>query len=95
VLAVLGVLFAFANWTPITVYIWSGILIDTHLPVLLAAVFLLGLVPPLILHRATRWSLRRKLEAAQRQSAPQADPPLRIETIPPAAAPIAPPPGVA
>ncbi|MBA3898068.1 MAG: DUF1049 domain-containing protein [Sphingomonadaceae bacterium] len=66
VLAVAGVVFAFNNWTPVTIRLWSGIVLDTRLPVLLLAVFLIGLVPPLILHRATRWTLKRRLDAAQR-----------------------------
>ncbi len=65
-LAVVGMIFAFNNWTPVTIRLWSGIVLDTRLPVVLLAVFLIGLVPPLILHRATRWTLTRRLDAAQR-----------------------------
>ena len=66
VLAVLGVIFALNNWTQVTVNLWSGIVVDTRLPILLLATFLMGLLPVLILHRATRWSLRRKLDTANR-----------------------------
>jgi putative membrane protein len=66
VIAVLAVIFAFNNWIPVTVHLWSDIEAEWKLPILLLAVFLLGLLPPWILHRVTRWSLRRKLETANR-----------------------------
>ena len=66
VLAVAGVIFSLANWTLVTVKLWGDIVVDTRLPVLLVITFLLGLVPMLILYRATRWSLRRRLESVQR-----------------------------
>ncbi len=66
VLAVAGVIFSLANWTLVTVRLWGDIVVDTRLPVLLVLTFLLGLVPMLILHRATRWSLRRRLDTVQR-----------------------------
>jgi len=66
VLAVLGVIFSFNNWQVVSVKLWSDIVVDTPLPMLLLVVFLLGLLPVLILHRATRWNLNRKLEAANR-----------------------------
>lgn len=94
VVAVLGVIFAFANWTTVELRVLSMI-VAVNLPLLLLIVFLIGLVPPLILHRATRWSFRRKLEAAQRNLALPDDPPARAEIVPPGGTPIAPPPGVA
>jgi lipopolysaccharide assembly protein A len=66
VLAVLGVIFSFNNWQIVSIKLWGDILVDTPLPVLLFVTFMLGLLPVLILHRATRWNLRRKLEAANR-----------------------------
>ncbi len=59
-------LFSVRNWTPVSVNLWSGLVLDTSLPVILIAAFLLGLLPALILHRATRWSLSRKLDSAHR-----------------------------
>jgi lipopolysaccharide assembly protein A len=100
VLAVIGVVFAFANWTPVTVHLWSDIVVDFQLPVLLLIVFLLGLIPPWLLHRVTRWTMGRKLEAANRQlveTRTVLEPAIaqpRIEPLPPGAVPIAPPPGV-
>jgi lipopolysaccharide assembly protein A len=97
-IAVIAVIFAFNNWTPVTITLWGGMLLDTRLPILLLAAFLLGLVPYFILHRATRWSLRRKLDSAERALAEVRGTPVesiqRAEPLPPAAAPIAVPPGV-
>jgi lipopolysaccharide assembly protein A len=66
VLAVLGVIFSFNNWQIVSIKLWGDIIVDTPLPILLFVVFMLGLLPILLLHRATRWSLNRKLEAANR-----------------------------
>ncbi len=101
VLAVVGVIFATANWTPVHVYLWSGLVLDTQLPVLMLLTFLLGLVPMLIIHRATRWNLRRRLDNANRaltEALPAPAPPAPFaphDMAPPGASPIAPPPGVA
>jgi lipopolysaccharide assembly protein A len=66
VLAVVGVIFSFNNWQIVSIKLWGDIIVDTPLPLLMLVVFMLGLLPVLILHRATRWSLNRKLEAANR-----------------------------
>jgi uncharacterized integral membrane protein len=96
VLAVVGVIFATANWTPVTVNLWSGMVVDTRLPVLMLVTFLLGLVPMLIVHRATRWTLRRRLDSANRALTETAVLPSTIRDVPPpGATPFAPPPGVA
>jgi uncharacterized integral membrane protein len=96
VLAVVGVIFATANWTPVTVNLWSGMVVDTRLPVLMLVTFLFGLVPMLIVHRATRWTLRRRLDSANRALTETAVLPSTIRDVPPpGATPFAPPPGVA
>jgi uncharacterized integral membrane protein len=64
--AVVAVVFAMRNWTVVPIALWGGLEVDAKLPVLLLAAFLIGLLPPLVVHRATRWSLRRRLEAAER-----------------------------
>jgi lipopolysaccharide assembly protein A len=66
VLAVVGVIFSFNNWQIVSIKLWGDIIVDTPLPLLMLVVFMLGLLPVLILHRATRWSMNRKLEAANR-----------------------------
>ena len=100
-IAIAASAFAVANWAPITLTLWNGVLIDTYIPIPLALAFLLGFVPYYLLHRATRWSLQRRLSQTERQLAetrnllsPAAAAPEPVGTIPPSAAPIAVPPGV-
>lgn len=94
-------IFSVQNWTPITVNLWSGLVMDTVLPVVIIAAFLMGLLPALILHQATRWNLNRKLDNVQRslnQMVTPAPAPavstVNEGALPPVATPIAVPPGV-
>ena len=66
VIAVAAVVFATRNWNTVTINLWGGLQADVKLPVLVFGAFLVGLLPPWILHRATRWRLRRRLESAER-----------------------------
>lgn len=61
VVAVIVALFCFNNWTVVDVNLWNGLILETKLPLLLAVVFLLGLLPPLLLWQATRYRLRRRI----------------------------------
>jgi hypothetical protein len=61
VVAVIVALFCFNNWTVVDVNLWSGLILETKLPLLLAVFFLLGLIPPLLLWQATRYRLRRRM----------------------------------
>jgi putative membrane protein len=90
-LAVVLVLFASVNWTPVTVALWGGLEADVKLPILVLGAFLVGFLPMLILHRAKMWTIRRRLEGFERQAAalhapsaaePAASPPLAPETAP-------------
>ncbi len=96
-IAVVIVLFSMNNWNPVQVMLWNGLMMETKLPVLLIGAFLVGLLPALLLHRATRWSLRRKLGNMERSlasvSAPAVSTP-NVSAVPPAATPMAVPPGV-
>ena len=60
---VIAVLAAFtaANWQPVEVRIWEGLLLETRLPALVIVAFLLGLVPTWLVYRATRWRLLRRI----------------------------------
>lgn len=58
---VIVVAFTVANWVPVQVRIWQGLVLDTKLPALVVAAFLLGLVPMWLLHRAMRWRLARRI----------------------------------
>lgn len=61
-LAILGT----RNWHDVTLNLWADLQADIKLPLLLAIVFLLGLIPTFIIQRARIWSLRRRLEASER-----------------------------
>ena len=63
------IIFAMANWIPVTVTIWPGQVLDTKLPVLILASFLIGMGPMWIALRTTRWSLKRRLDSSERQLA--------------------------
>ena len=99
ILAVVAVVFSLGNWTPVTLELWGDVQVDSKLPVLMIGAFLVGLVPMLIVHRATRWRLRKRLESTERalneaRGIPVATPEVR-DSIPPASIPTAVPPGVA
>ena len=68
-LAVILVLFATVNWQPVTMNLWGGLQADVKLPVLILTSFLLGFLPMLVVHRARLWTMRRRLEALERQVA--------------------------
>ena len=65
-LAVLLVVFAFANWTTVPIKLWGGLIADVNLPLLMLVMFLIGLVPTLVYHHAVRWRLRNRLVTADR-----------------------------
>jgi len=67
--AVLVALFAKANWTSVTIKLWNDIVADIRLPILLLAAFILGWLPTWIVMRTRLWSVRRRLEAAERSAA--------------------------
>lgn len=90
-IAVAAVIFAFNNWEVVQVRLWSGLILDAKLPVLLLIAFLTGFLPPLLLLQASRWRLRRRLDAAERALAEirhaDAPPPVPPADEPPAPAP--------
>jgi uncharacterized integral membrane protein len=97
VLTVIAVAFAFKNWTPVEVLLWGNIVVEVKLPILLLVAFLIGLVPMFILHRATRWRLRRRLENVQRALSDAITPDAASASegmLPPGATPITAPPVV-
>ena len=64
--------FAINNWVPVTVSLWGGLRLDTKLPALVIASFLIGFLPLYILHRTATWRMKRRiatLESNQRTSA--------------------------
>lgn len=98
--AVAAMLFAFNNWTDTEIALWNNKVWVTKLPVPIFFAFLLGLVPMLLLHRTTRWSLKRKINTMEKALADASTisptpAPVSTGALPPNAAPIAVPPGVA
>ncbi len=79
ILLVLIIIFSANNWTPITISIWGGLLVDTKLPVLVVGSFLIGFLPLYFWHRVTKWRLNRKFNKVQ--NAPR-NPPLNINDVP-------------
>ena len=69
--AVLVALFASRNWNPVTLNLWGDIQADIKIPVLLLIMFLIGLVPTWIIMRARYWTMSRRVEAMERNAAPQ------------------------
>jgi uncharacterized integral membrane protein len=68
-IAVLVALLARGNWSPVTVNLWDNIQADIKLPVLLLLFFLIGWLPTWLIMRARLWTLKRRLEAFERQGA--------------------------
>ena len=61
--------FAINNWVPVSVSLWGGLRLDTKLPALVIAAFVIGFFPLYIFHRTTAWRMKRRilsLEGAQR-----------------------------
>jgi uncharacterized integral membrane protein len=65
-IAVVVALFATRNWSDVTLNLWGDIQADVKLPVLLFAVFLIAFVPTWLILRARIWSMRRRIEAMER-----------------------------
>lgn len=91
VIAVALAFFCMANYVPVTVRLWGDLVMETKLPVLLIAAFLLGALPFWIMARATRWRMRRRLSTTERAlaAATAASTPAATPTFPAAAAPLA------
>jgi len=92
-LAVILVLFASVNWTPVTIRLWGGLEADVKLPALVLFSFLLGFLPMLIVHNARMWTMKRRLDAHQRQAAAMAHLGPSATAAPAPPTPPSPPPG--
>lgn len=73
IVAVALALFTKANWVVapsysgyVPVKLWGDIVLETRLPVLIVAAFLLGLVPTWLWARATKWQMQRRLASTER-----------------------------
>ncbi len=68
-LAVFIALFASRNWSDVTLNLWGDIQVDIKIPVLMAVMLLIGFLPTFLIERARLWSMRRRVEAQERQQA--------------------------
>jgi putative membrane protein len=50
----------------VNVHLWSGLIADFSLPLLLILVFLAGLLPALLAYHAMRWRMRQRITGLER-----------------------------
>ena len=72
VIAVLVTLFAARNWRDVTISLWGNLEADVKIPLLLTAMFLVGLVPTMLVYRAKIWRLNNRVSVARRDLSPAA-----------------------
>lgn len=65
-LAFIAAIFTYGNWGTVQIKLWSGLVAEVNLPLLLFVTFLLGLVPTMIYYNAVRWRLRNRLATSER-----------------------------
>lgn len=75
-------IFSINNWSPVEVKIWEGLVLETKLPALVAASFLLGLLPMWLLHKAGRWRLNRRINVLENTVRATSTPTISTPTTP-------------
>ena len=78
------IVFATNNWVPVSVSLWGGMRLDTKLPALVIAAFILGFFPLYFVHRTILWRMRRRiltLEGNQRTAITPPTPPTTPKPI--------------
>lgn len=73
-LAVVVSIFTYGNWKHVEINLWSGLIADVNLPLLMLVSFLTGFVPMLLWHQAVKWRMKQRLSAAERNAAAYAAP---------------------
>jgi len=59
--------FSWANWDQrVSITIWEELIVETNAPALMILSFLAGFVPLLLLHRASRWRLNRRVRSLEK-----------------------------
>lgn len=53
--------FAANNWQPVSMKLWNGLWLDSTLPTVIGASFLLGFLPLWVWHRAMRYRMGRRI----------------------------------
>ncbi len=57
--------FSFFNWQSVEVKIWNNLVLETKLPALVIVSFLLGLIPMWLIHRGSKWQMKRRINALE------------------------------
>lgn len=73
------IVFATNNWVPVSISLWGGMRLDTKLPALVIAAFMLGFFPLYFIHRTVLWRMKRRLltlEGNQRTATFPSPPPV-------------------
>lgn len=70
-LAFVAALFTYSNWTVVQINLWSGLIAEVNLPLLLLVTFLIGFVPTYLYLGTIRWRLRQRLASCERLLAEQ------------------------
>jgi hypothetical protein len=89
VIFVLLLAFSYFNWRPVEVQIWDNLVLETKVPALVVLSFLLGLVPMWLVHRGSKWRLKRRVVALETAARTAAITPVAPPSPPPVAEPLA------
>jgi lipopolysaccharide assembly protein A len=54
-------IFAINNWQPVSLKLWGGLWLDSKIPAIVAASFILGFLPLYIWHRSASYRLNRRI----------------------------------
>jgi uncharacterized integral membrane protein len=82
VVAVILVLFSYANWEAVTLNLWGGLQADVKKPLLIIIGFLLGFLPTFLIYRARLWALKRRYEPVTRSTVISPPAPPRVAPRP-------------
>lgn len=71
-------LFSINNWQSVEIKIWENLILETRLPALVLAAFLLGLLPMWLAAKARKWQMNRRISMLENsvRAASQANPTL-------------------
>jgi len=86
VVAVSIAIFATRNWRDVTIDLWGPLAADIKLPLLMAAMVVLGWLPTWLILRSRLWQVRRKLLLLERPPVVSAPPPAAAAPAPSAGA---------
>ena len=65
IVALALLIFSINNWNSVEIKIWEDLVLETKIPALVIVSFLIGLLPVWLLHRGTRWQMRRRIKSLE------------------------------